>query len=258
MTLLKNKKILITGVISNRSIAFGIAKSCKEQGAILALTYANEKLKDRVLELSEELNCNICLKCDVNSDDSIENLKNEISNYWHNIDGFVHSIAFANKDAISDKFLDGMNRENFRIAHEVSSYSLPALVKALLPLMHSKTSIVTLSYIGSTRYVPNYNMMGLAKASLESSIKYIANDLGSQGIRANVISSGPIKTLAASGIKDFSKILKHVENNAPLKRNVTITDVGNAAVFLLSDLSSGITGEILNVDAGFSNVVGIS
>ncbi|MBW0454667.1 MAG: SDR family oxidoreductase [Candidatus Kinetoplastibacterium crithidii] len=257
MGFLKSKKILITGVISNRSIAYGIAKSCKNQGAELALTYVTNKMKDRVIELSKELDCKICLPCDVSNDDSIENLKIELSEHWNNLDGLVHSIAFANKNSISDKFLDGFNRENFRIAHEISSYSLPALTKTLLPLMNKNASIVTLSYIGSERFVPNYNMMGLAKASLEASIRYLANDLGSNGIRINGISSGPIKTLAASGIKDFSNILKVVENNAPLKRNVTTEDIGNVASFLLSNLSSGITSEIIHVDAGFSNVVGL-
>ncbi|AGF49297.1 enoyl-ACP reductase FabI [Candidatus Kinetoplastidibacterium galati] len=258
MCFLKNKKILITGVISNRSIAYGIAESCKKQGADLAFTYANERFKSRVKDIAEKFHSKICIPCDVSDDNQIKNLFEEISSKWEHLDGLVHSIGFAPKEAISGKFLSGITRENFAIAHDISVYSLPAITKSLLPLMSNrKSSIITMSYVGAEKYVPNYNLMGLAKASLESSVRYLASDLGDLNIRVNGISSGPIKTLAASGIKDFSNILNFVKDVAPLKRNVTIEEIGNTAAFLLSDLSSGITGEIIHVDVGFSSVVGI-
>lgn len=258
MCFLKNKKILITGIISSKSIAYGIAKSCAEQGADLAFTYANERFENRVKEIAEQFNSKICIPCDVSDDNQIKNLFKEISNEWSYLDGLVHSIGFAPRETISGKFLSGLTRENFAIAHDISVYSLPAITKSLLPLMSNRrSSIITMSYVGAEKYVPNYNLMGLAKASLESSVRYLASDLGGLNIRVNGISSGPIKTLAASGIKDFSSILNFVKDVAPLRRNVTVEEIGNTAAFLLSDLSSGITGEIIHVDVGFSSVAGI-
>jgi len=256
MAFLKGKQILITGVISNRSIAYGIAKQCQAQGAELAFTYVGDRFKDRVTELAADFGCKLVLPCDVAEDDSIKSLFESLSKSWQGLDGLVHSIGFAPREAIAGTFLEGLSREGFRIAHDISAYSFPAMAKAALPMMKDRQSaLLTLSYLGAERVVSNYNTMGLAKASLEASVRYLASDLGPLGIRANGISAGPIKTLAASGIKDFSSILKFVENNAPLRRNVTIENVGNVAAFLLSDLAAGITGEITHVDSGFSTVV---
>jgi len=256
MSFLSQKRILVTGVLSNRSIAYGIARACHQQGAELAFTYVGERFRDRVGELAAEFGSDIVLPCDVGEDAQIEGAAAALRERWDGLDGVVHAIGFAPREAIAGQFLEGLSREAFRIAHDISAYSFPALVKALLPLMQGRrASALTLSYLGAERVVPNYNTMGLAKAALEASVRYLANDLGPQGIRVNGISAGPIKTLAASGIKDFSKILHFVEANAPLRRNVTIDDVGNAAAFLLSDLAGGITGEITHVDSGFSTVV---
>lgn len=256
MGFLSGKRILITGVLSNRSIAFGIAQACRRQGAELALTYVGERFKERVTEFAAELGSNIVLPCDVSEDAQIDAAMDELKTHWDGLDGLVHSIGFAPREAIAGDFLDGLSREGFRIAHDISAYSFPALAKAALPLLKDrKSSVLTLTYLGSEKVVPNYNTMGLAKASLEASVRYLANALGPMGIRANAISAGPIKTLAASGIKDFGSILKFVEANAPLRRNVTIEDVGNVAAFMLSDLAAGVTGEITHVDAGFSTVV---
>ncbi len=256
MAFLKGKQILITGVISNRSIAYGIAKQCQEQGAELAFTYVGDRFKDRVIDLAADFGCKLVLPCDVAEDDSIQALFDSLGQTWQGLDGLVHSIGFAPREAIAGTFLEGLSREGFRIAHDISAYSFPAMAKAALPMMKDRQgALLTLSYLGAERVVSNYNTMGLAKASLEASVRYLANDLGPLGIRVNGISAGPIKTLAASGIKDFNSILKFVENNAPLRRNVTIENVGNAAAFLLSDLAAGITGEITHVDSGFSTVV---
>jgi enoyl-[acyl-carrier protein] reductase I len=256
MGFLSGKRILITGVISNRSIAYGIASACRQQGAELAFTYVGDRFKDRVSEFAAELGSNIVIPCDVADDAQIEATFSTLREHWDGLDGLVHSIGFAPREAIAGTFLDGMTRENFRIAHDISAYSFPALAKAALPLMEGRNaSLLTLTYLGAEKAIPNYNTMGLAKASLEASVRYLASDLGPRGIRANGISAGPIKTLAASGIKDFSTILKFVETHAPIRRNVTIEDVGNAAAFFLSDLAAGITGEIIHVDGGFSNVV---
>lgn len=256
MGFLSGKRILITGVLSNRSIAFGIAQACHRQGAELALTYVGERFKERVTEFAAELGSNIVLPCDVSEDAQIDAAIEELKTHWDGLDGLVHSIGFAPREAIAGDFLDGLSREGFRIAHDISAYSFPALAKAALPLLKDrKSSVLTLTYLGAEKVVPNYNTMGLAKASLEASVRYLANALGPMGIRANAISAGPIKTLAASGIKDFSSILKFVEAHAPLRRNVTIEDVGNVAAFLMSDLAAGVTGEITHVDAGFSTVV---
>ncbi|MEQ4619433.1 MAG: enoyl-ACP reductase FabI [Corticimicrobacter sp.] len=252
MGFLAGKRLLITGVISNRSIAYGIAKSCHEQGAELAFTYAGDRFKERVEELAADFGSNIVLPCDVGEDNQIEDLVRDLSARWDGLDGLVHAIGFAPREAIAGTFLDGLSRENFRIAHDISAYSFPALTKALLPMLQGRpSSVLTLSYLGAEKVVPHYNTMGLAKASLEASVRYLAAALGPQGIRANGISAGPIKTLAAAGIKDFNLIFKFVETYAPLRRNVTIEDVGNTAAFLLSDLAAGITGEITHVDGGF-------
>ncbi|AEE68385.1 enoyl-(acyl carrier protein) reductase [Bordetella pertussis] len=256
MGFLAGKRILMTGVLSNRSIAYGIARACRDQGADLAFTYVGDRFKERITEFAASFGSDIVLPCDVAEDSQIDAAFAELGKRWDGLDGLVHAIGFAPREAIAGDFLDGLSRENFRIAHDISAYSFPAMAKAALPLMEGrKGSVLTLSYLGSERVVANYNTMGLAKASLEASVRYLATALGPRGIRANAISAGPIKTLAASGIKDFSSILKFVEANAPLRRNVTIEDVGNVAAFMLSDLAAGITGEITHVDAGFSTVV---
>jgi enoyl-[acyl-carrier protein] reductase I len=257
MGFLQDKKILVTGLLSNRSIAYGIAKALAREGATLAFTYQSEDLRDRVVQLSSDFGETPILRCDVSKDDEIEALFTSLSQRWDGLDGIVHSIAFAPREALKGGFLDGLTREAFRMAHDVSAYSFAALAKAGQPMMEGrKGALLTLSYLGAERAVQNYNVMGLAKASLEAAVRYLASDLGPKGIRVNGISAGPIKTLAAAGISGFGRILKFVEDNAPLRRNVTIDDVGNAAAFLMSDLAAGITGEITYVDAGFNTVVG--
>lgn len=256
MAFLKDKQILITGLLSNRSIAYGIAKACHAQGAQLAFTFQNERFEERVKEMAAEFGSSLCLPCDVSEDSQVEALFKSLGQKWSCLDGLVHAIAFAPREAIAGDFLEGFSREGFRVAHEVSAYSFGALAKAALPLMRdSKGALVTLSYLGAERMVPAYNTMGLAKASLEASVRYLASSLGPMGIRVNGVSAGPIKTLAASGIKGFGNILSVVEKNAPLRRNVTIEDVGNVCAFMLSDLAAGVTGEITYVDSGFSTVV---
>ncbi|CAB3730890.1 MULTISPECIES: enoyl-ACP reductase FabI [Achromobacter] len=256
MGFLAGKRILVTGVLSNRSIAYGIARACHQQGAELAFTYVGDRFKDRVSEFAAEFGSNIVLPCDVAEDSQIDGAFAELGKHWDGLDGLVHSIGFAPREAIAGNFLDGLSREGFRIAHDISAYSFAAMAKAALPLMEGRNgSVLTLTYLGAERVVPNYNTMGLAKASLEASVRYLATALGPRGIRANGISAGPIKTLAASGIKDFSAILKFVENQSPLRRNITIEDVGNVAAFMLSDLAAGVTGEITHVDGGFSTIV---
>ena len=255
MGFLTGKKLLITGVLSNRSIAYGIARACHAQGAELAFSYVGERFKDRITEFAAEFNSSLIFDCDVGDDAQIEKLFQDLSATWPKIDGFVHSIGFAPREAIAGDFLDGLSREAFRIAHDISAYSFPAMAKAALPRLNPGSALLTLTYLGSQRVVANYNTMGLAKASLEASVRYLAANLGPRGIRVNGISAGPIKTLAAAGIGGFSKILKFVEQNAPLRKNVTTEEVGNVAAFLLSDLAAGMTGEILHVDSGFSHVV---
>jgi enoyl-[acyl-carrier protein] reductase I len=252
MGFLTGKKLLITGVLSNRSIAYGIARACHQQGAELAFSYVGERFKDRITEFAAEFNSDKVFDCDVGDDAQIEKLFRDLSATWPKFDGFVHSIGFAPREAIAGDFLEGLSREAFRIAHDISAYSFPALAKAALPYLNEKSALLTLSYLGAVRVVPNYNTMGLAKASLEASVRYLAGAMGPKGIRVNGVSAGPIKTLAASGIKDFGKLLNIVANAAPLRRNVTIEDVGNVAAFLLSDLASGVTAEITYVDGGFS------
>ena len=253
MGFLQGKKLLITGVLSNRSIAYGIARACHREGAELAFTYVGERFHERIAEFAKEFAS--CLEMDVTKDDQIEAVKSALNERWGGLDGFVHSIGFAPRECIAGDYLDGVARESFRTAMEISAYSYPALAKAFLPLMQGRqASILALTYIGSERTVPNYNTMGVCKAALEASTRYLAGSLGPKGIRANAISSGPIKTLAASGIQNFSKILTYMEQTAPLRRTVTIDEVGNTAAFLLSDMASGITGNIAYVDAGFHSV----
>jgi len=252
MGFLTGKKFLITGVLSNRSIAYGIAKACHAQGAELAFSYVGERFKERIVEFAADFNSTLIFDCDVGSDEQIDNLFKDLSKTWPTFDGFVHSIGFAPREAIAGNFLDGLTRENFRIAHDISAYSFPAMAKAALPYLNLTSSLLTLTYLGGVRVVPSYNTMGLAKASLESSVRYLADAVGGRGIRVNGISAGAIKTLAASGIKDFSKLLGISAAASPLKRNVTIDEVGNVAAFLLSDLASGMTGQITYVDAGVS------
>ncbi|HEY9398101.1 MAG TPA: enoyl-ACP reductase FabI [Burkholderiales bacterium] len=259
MGFLAEKRILITGLLSNRSIAYGIAKACHREGAQLAFTYQTDRFKDRVTEMAADFGSDIVLPCDVSSDDEINALFASLEERWDRLDGLVHAVAYAPREAIAGDFLDGMSREGFRIAHDISSYSFAALAKGAQPLMTGHNgALLTLSYLGAERVIPHYNTMGLAKASLEACVRYLADSLGPKGIRANGISAGPIKTLAAAGIADFSKIFKFVERNAPLRRNVTIDDVGNVAAFLLSDLAAGVTGEITHVDGGFSLVSGMA
>lgn len=256
MAFLQGKKILITGVLSNRSIAYGIAAACKRQGAELAFTYVGERFKERITGFAAEFGSDMIYDCDVSSDEQIAAMFADLGKKWPTFDGFVHAIGFAPAEAIAGDFLEGLSRDAFKIAHDISAYSFPAMAKAAKPMLNDKAALLTLTYLGSDRVVPNYNTMGLAKASLEASVRYTAESLGPHGVRVNGISAGPIKTLAASGIKGFGKILGAVAETAPLRRNVTIEDVGNAASFLLSDLASGITGEITYVDGGFSRVVG--
>ncbi len=258
MGFLQDKRILITGLISDRSIAYGIAEACRREGAELAFSYQGEKIADRVRELARDFGSDIVLPCDVSSDEEIDALFAGLAQHWDKLDSIVHAVAFVPKVALSGEFLDSVNREYFRIAHDISAYSFAALAKAAWPMMEGRNgSLLTLSYLGAVRSVPHYNVMGLAKASLESSVYYMAQSLGPRGVRVNGISAGPIKTLAASGISGFNRILNHVEKNAPLRRNVTIEEVGNTAAFLLSDLASGITGEITYVDAGFNTTMGV-
>lgn len=256
MGFLAGKRFLITGVLSNRSIAYGIARACRREGAELAFSHVGERFRDRVAEFAAEFDSTLLFDCDVASDEQIDAMFNQLGETWPQFDGFVHSIGFAPREAIAGDFLEGLSREAFRIAHDISSYSFPAMAKAAAPRLTPKAALLTLSYLGAIRSVPNYNTMGLAKASLEASVRYLATSLGPKGVRVNGISAGPIKTLAASGIKGFGKILDVVENLSPLRRNVTIDDVGNVAAFLLSDLAAGVTSEITYVDAGFSHAMG--
>lgn len=255
MGFLADRKILITGVLSNRSIAYGVARACQREGASLAFTYVNDELKARVDRIAAEFGTVPVLPCDVTRDDDVAALFATLQAEWGGLDGVLHSIAFAPREALSGDFLEGMSRSAFATAHDISSYSLAALARGARPLMQGRGgALVTLTYLGAVRALANYNVMGLAKASLEANVRYLASCLGPEQIRVNGISAGPIKTLAAAGIGGFSKILNFVEKNAPLRRNVTIDEVGNVAAFLLSPLASGITGEITYVDCGFSNV----
>jgi enoyl-[acyl-carrier protein] reductase I len=257
MGFLHRKRVLIVGIASRRSIAWGIAAAMHREGAELAFTYQNERLKDRVEEAAAEFGSNLVLECDVGIDAHIERVFAELGQHWDGLDALVHSVGFAPREALHGEFLDNLTRENFAVAHDISSYSLAALAKAARPLMTGRGgAILTLSYLGAERALPNYNVMGLAKASLEANVRYLAYNLGPEGTRVNAISAGPIKTLAASGVGNFRRILEQVDNVAPLRRGVTQEEVGNVAAFLCSDLASGVTGEVTYVDAGF-NIVGL-
>ena len=255
MGFLQGKRALIVGLASTRSIAWGIAQAMRQQGAELAFTYQNDKLKGRVEKMATELGSDIVLPCDVSSDEQIEAVFTELGKSWDGLDSIVHSVAFAPKEELEGAYLDSVTRAGFNMAHEISSYSFTALAKAGRSMMEGRNgSLLTLSYLGAVRAMPNYNVMGLAKASLEANVRYMAQNLGPEGIRVNGISAGPIKTLAAAGISSFRKMLDEVEKTAPLRRNVTIEDVGNAAAFLCSDLANGITGEITYVDSGYNTI----
>ncbi|MGE0430182.1 enoyl-ACP reductase FabI [Hydrogenophaga sp.] len=258
MGFLTGKKLLITGVLSNRSIAYGIARACHQQGAELAFSYVGERFKDRITEFAADFNSTLIFDCDVSDDAQIDKMFADLAQTWPKFDGFVHSIGFAPREAITGDFLEGLSREAFRIAHDISAYSFPGMAKAALPYLNDKAALLTLSYMGAIRAVPNYNTMGLAKASLEASVRYLAESLGPRGMRVNGISAGPIKTLAASGIKDFGKLLNLVASAAPIRRNITIEEVGNVAAFLLSDLASGVSAEITYVDGGYAQTTGVS
>lgn len=253
MAFMQGRKVLITGMLSNRSIAFGIAKAMHREGADLAFTYQGEGVKERVLALAAEFGTDRVYACDVTSDAEIDTLFADLGRTWDGLDGIVHSIAFAPREALAGDYVENLSRDAFRVSHDISSYSFGALAKAGLPMMSGrKAALVTLSYLGAERAMPNYNVMGLAKASLEANMRYMAFSLGPKGIRVNAISAGPIKTLAAAGIGGFGKILSYSEKVSPLRRNVTADEVGATAAFLCSDLASGITGEVLHVDAGFN------
>lgn len=252
MGFLQDKRVLITGVASNRSIAYGVAQAMHREGARLALTYQTEKLKSRVEGLAAECGSEILLPLEVTSDDQIEAAFRELAAHWDGLDAIVHSIGFAPREQLEGDYIDAVTREGFAIAHDISSYSFAALAKAARGMMRGrKGALLTMSYLGAVRAVPNYNVMGLAKASLEANVRYLAASLGPEGTRVNAVSAGPIRTLAASGIADFRGMLKQVEEKTPLRRNVTIDEVGNAAAFLCSDLASGVTGDVLYVDTGY-------
>lgn len=260
MPFLAGKRLLVTGMLSNRSIAYGIAAAAHREGAQLAFTCQGERVRERTVELAKGFGTDPALvfDCDVASDEQISRTFHELRKHWDSLDGLVHAVAFAPREALAGDYLDNATREAFHVAHDISTYSLTALAKAALPLMQGRAgSILTLSYLGAERAIPNYNVMGVAKAALEANVRYLAASLGPRGIRVNAVSAGPIKTLAAAGIGGFSKILAAVEQAAPLRRNVTIEDVGNASAFYLSDLAAGITGEVTYVDAGY-NIVGMA
>lgn len=255
MGFLTGKKALIVGLASNRSIAYGIAKAFHEQGAELAFTYQNDKLKERVESMAAEFNSNLTFPCDVASDEAIGQVFSQLNQTWDKLDILIHSVAFAPADQIGGDYIENATREGFQIAHDISAYSLVALSKAALPMMQdTQGSVLTLSYYGAEKAVPNYNVMGIAKASLEAAVRYLAASMGPRGLRVNAISAGPIRTLAAAGIKDFRKLQNAYAEITPLKRNVTTEEVGNTAAFLCSDMASGITGEVVHVDAGYHAV----
>ena len=255
--MLEGKRILIFGVASKRSIAWGIAQSMRREGATLAFTYQNERLRERVEKLAADCagEGTLALPCDVAEDAEIDALMSTLGERWADgFDGIVHAVAFAPREALDGDYLDSITRESFRIAHDVSSYSFAALAKAARPMLRPGASLITLSYLGAVRAMPNYNVMGLAKASLEANTRFMANSLGPEGVRVNAISAGPIKTLAAAGIGDFRKLLGHVSSVAPMRENTTIEQVGDTAAFLASGLASGITGQVLYVDGGYNIV----
>jgi len=252
MGFLQDKRILIVGVASNRSIAWGVAEAMHREGAELAFTYQGDKLKKRVDQIAEQCGSDIVLPLDVTSDEQITAVFDELGKRWDGLDGIVHSVGFAPRDHLEGGYLDNLTREGFALAHDISAYSFAALAKAGQAMMQGRNAaLVTMTYLGAVRTVPNYNVMGVAKASLEANVRYMADSMGPQGIRVNAVSAGPIRTLAASGIKNFKSMLDEAEKKNPLRRNVTIDEVGNAAAFLCSDLASGITGDVLYVDSGY-------
>ena len=258
MGFMQGKRVLIVGLASNRSIAWGIAKAMHREGAELAFTFQNEKLQSRVEEMAAECNSKIVLECDVSYDEHIDNVFVELGKHWDGLDSIIHSVAFAPREALDGDYVNATTRDNFRIAHDISSYSFTALAKAGRAMMAGRNgSLLTLTYLGAERAIPNYNVMGVAKASLEANVRYMAVALGAEGTRVNAVSAGPIRTLAASGINNFKSMLSKAADTAPLKRNVTIEEVGNAAAFLCSDLASGITGEVTYVDCGY-NIAGLA
>ncbi len=252
MGFLQDKKILITGVASNRSIAWGIAQAMHREGAQLAFSYQGEKLKARAEKFAAECGSDIVLPLDVSSDEEIDTAFKELGNSWDGLDSIVHSIAFAPREQLEGGYADAVTREGFALAHDISAYSFAALAKAGREMMQGRNgSLIAMTYLGAVRTVPNYNVMGVAKASLEANVRYLADSLGPEGIRVNAVSAGPIRTLAAAGISNFRSMLEEAEAKTPLRRNVTIDEVGNAAAFLCSDLASGITGDVLYVDSGY-------
>ncbi len=258
MGFMQGKRVLIVGLASNRSIAWGIAQAMRREGAELAFTFQNDKLQSRVEEMAGLCNSAITMECDVSSDEHINNVFKELGNHWDGLDCIVHSVAFAPRDALDGDYVNATTRENFQIAHDISSYSFTALAKAGRAMMQGRNgSLLTLTYLGADRAIPNYNVMGVAKASLEANVRYMAVALGAEGIRVNAISAGPIRTLAASGINNFKSMLGKAAETAPLKRNVSIEEVGNVAAFMCSDLASGITGEVTFVDCGY-NIAGLA
>ena len=255
MSLLEGKRALVVGVASNRSIAWGIAQALHREGAQLAFTYQNEKLRERVEKFATELNSEITVPCEVTDDKQIQEVFDRLDDYWDGLDILIHSVAYAPKEQLEGNYLENVTREGFLLAHEISSYSFTALADAARPMMQGhKGAMLTLSYIGAVRAMPNYNVMGVAKASLEANMRYMAASLGPEDIRVNAISAGPIRTLAASGIKGLKDFLHHVEKVSPLRRNVTIEEVGNVAAFLCSDYASAVTGEVTYVDCGYNSV----
>jgi enoyl-[acyl-carrier protein] reductase I len=256
MGFLNHKRALIVGVASSRSIAWGIARAMRQQGAELAFTYQTERLRERVEKLAAEVDSDICLPCDVASDREIDSVFEQLGGRWDGLEIIVHAVAYAPREALSGNYLETVNREAFRISQDVSAYSFSALAKAGRKMLASGSALLTLSYLGAERVMPNYNVMGIAKASLEANVRYMAAALGPEGVRVNAISAGPIRTLAAAGVSEFRRLLEHVEANSPLRRNVTIEEVGNLAAFLCSDLASAVTGEVVFADAGF-NAIGI-
>jgi len=257
MGFLKGKRALIVGLASNRSIAFGIADAFHQQGAELALTYQGERLQNRVETMAADWGSKLTFPCDVSSDEAIESVFTELNKHWDSLDIIIHSVAFAPAELLENGYVDSVTREGFKTAHDISSYSFVALAKAGQKMMAGRNgALLTLSYLGAERFVPNYNVMGLAKASLEANVRYMAGSLGPEGTRVNGISAGPIRTLASAGIKDFRKMLDYNAKVTPLRQNVTKEQVGNTAAFLCSDMAAGITGEILHVDAGF-HIVGL-
>ena len=258
MGFMQGKRVLIVGLASNRSIAWGIAQAMHREGAELAFTFQNEKLQSRVEKMAAECNSDITVECDVSSDAQIDAVFTALDKHWDGLDCIVHAVAFAPREALDGSYVDAVTRDSFKVAHDISSYSFTALAKAGKAMMAGRNgSLLTLSYLGALRVIPNYNVMGIAKASLEANVRYMAASLGPEGTRVNAISAGPIKTLASAGINNFRSMLSKAADASPLKKNVSIHDVGNAAAFLCSDLASGITGEITYVDAGY-NITGLA